>query len=101
MVTVIKQELILSEDELVRLNIIDFGRNNGGVFGGPHKAIRVISNHVVRSMVCTITEDTEEYPERDDFPGWSHVGNHVAVGKKYWNKLRKIYSSKNTWLYSK
>jgi hypothetical protein len=24
-------------------------------------------------------------PERDDWPGWQHAGNHAAIGRLFWN----------------
>jgi len=84
-----KSGLIRSVDELVDLNIIDFGRNNGRAFGGPHKAIEVVGCHVVGTMTYSIyRKNHHNYPQRDDFPEWHHVGNHVADAKEYWNQFK-------------
>lgn len=29
--------------------------------------------------------DFAAYPERGDWPGWKHVGNHPAIGRSLWN----------------
>lgn len=39
MAKILKSGIIHTEDDLVTLNMIDFGRQNGHPFGGPHKAI--------------------------------------------------------------
>jgi len=83
-----RQSMIESVDDLVSLNIIDFGRHNGGLFGGPHRAIEAIASLTVGSMVCTVFhDDLRQYPMRNDFPEWRHVGNHEEIAQLYWNKF--------------
>ena len=81
-----------SVDDLVRLNIVDFGRHNGKLFGGPHNAIALIAQHTVGTMCYTvIPEDYSTYPQRTDFPEWHHVGDHVSIARLYWNKFHALF----------
>src|SRR6185437_15709977 len=91
---VIKSGLIDSEDTLVRLGIIDFGRNNDKLFDGPHNAIRLVSLFCVQTMSYTVLEqDLEQYEAQPRMPDWHHVGVHEGIGRRYWNMFKTHFPS--------
>lgn len=91
---VIESGLIDSEDTLVRLGIVDFGRDNDKLFDGPHNAIRLVSLFCVQTMSYTVLEQNlEEYSVQPGMPVWNHVGGHEAIGRKYWNMFKTHFPS--------
>lgn len=91
---VIKSGLIDSEDTLVRLGIVDFGRNNDKLFDGPHNAIRLVSLFCVKTMSYTVLEqDLEQYEAQPGMPDWHHIGVHEGIGRRYWNMFKTHFPS--------
>src|SRR6266702_7478194 len=82
---VIAQKIFKSELDIMKLNIIDWNCLNGS-WRNPADAVRTISSWFLGRAVYTIArEDLAEFPERDDWPGWKHVGRHERLGRLYWN----------------
>jgi hypothetical protein len=80
----IEQNLIESKDDIFKLDIIDWGRCRP--WENPLKALESIASFFIGHAWYTIIElDLREAPERDDWPGWNHVGNHEYYGRLYWN----------------
>lgn len=80
----IEQKLIESEYDVLRLDIIDWNRSRP--WDHPGDAVRSISSFFINMAHYTIIEtDLRTAPQRDDWPGWKHVGNHEYYGRLYWN----------------
>jgi hypothetical protein len=76
--------LIRSEQDIMKLNIIDWKRHDP--WPDPQAAMHTIFswfNHMAHYTI--VEEDMSQCPERNDFPGWDHVGDHEAYGRLYWN----------------
>lgn len=82
----IKQATFSSAEELVDLHIIDFNRCNGCWNNNSLRAINTAASWMVGRMGYTIIDiDMKSYPQRSDWPDWSHVGSHEYLGKLFWN----------------
>jgi hypothetical protein len=89
---IIEQKLIESTIDLCRLNIIDFHRCNGLWGNNAAVAMNTIGNWLTKNAVYTIYRcDMRQYPDRSDFPGWNHVGNHQELGQLYWNMFHASF----------
>lgn len=86
---VIEQEMIDSQEDLVKLGIIDWNRLNGTSLNMA-EAMRDISGWLIGSAVYTVAEsDLTLAPQRDDFPEWGHEGNaHMALARLFWNDFK-------------
>lgn len=76
--------LIRSEQDIMKLNIVDWKRYDP--WPNPQAAMNTIFswfNHMAHYTV--LEEDMTQCPERNDFPGWEHVGDHEEYGRMYWN----------------
>ncbi len=83
-IEVIEQGEIRSTGDLVRLNIIDWNRFRP--WRDPWQAMERLSWPLINtSLYQIIHTPLLAYPERDDFPGWKHVGDHEEIGRLYWN----------------
>lgn len=83
---IIKQGTFTSLSEIGSLRIMDFNRCNGLWENNPVSAMKTAENFLVEHFQYTVIEtDMRESPERRDWPGWRHVGNHVPLGRRYWN----------------
>lgn len=83
----IEQGIFQSSYDILKLNIIDWNRLNG-TWQHPGDAIRTISSWVIgRAGYTIIEDDLHAYPERTDWPGWEHPGNHERLGRLYWNSF--------------
>lgn len=83
---IIKQGTFTSLSEIGSLRIMDFNRCNGLWENNPVTAMETAGNLLIGNFKYTIVEiDMSKYPERSDWPGWSHVGNHEPLGRMYWN----------------
>jgi hypothetical protein len=81
----IEQGIMRAED-VTRLNFIDFKRTNGLWRNDIMAAIRTASNMLAGTTAYTVAElDLRAFPDRDDWPGWDHIGNHPYLGRLYWN----------------
>jgi hypothetical protein len=78
-------KLFKSQFDLMALNIVDWNRLNG-YWDNPAEALETLSSWFVGTSYYTVVDlDITKAPERDDFPGWEHVGGHERIGKLYWN----------------
>jgi hypothetical protein len=81
---VLDHGLIQSEQDIMKLNIIDWRRHRP--WSDPQAALHTIFSWFDHVAHYTIFEtDMDASPKRDDFPGWDHVGDHEAYGEMYWN----------------
>ncbi len=80
----IEQKIIESEYDILRLDIIDWNRFHP--WDHPGDALRSISSFFIGGAYYSIIEtDLRAAPQRDDWLGWRHVGNHEYYGRLYWN----------------
>ena len=83
---IVEQGLLSSIEDIGRLKIMDFSRCNGLWQDNPVRAMNTAKNWMVGTMSYTILQiDMSKYPQRNDWPGWNHVGSHEHLGKMYWN----------------
>lgn len=81
---ILEQGLIRTEDDLTRLNFIDWNRSSYS--NNPAKTVRGIANWTRKAMKYSIMRcDMHKSPKRDDFPDWKHAGCHEHLGLFYWN----------------
>jgi hypothetical protein len=82
---VLKKGRFESSIDLMKLNIIDWNRLNG-FWDDPGKALESIASWFIGCATYTVIEyDLRNVPDRDDFPGWDHVGHHENMGRLFWN----------------
>jgi hypothetical protein len=91
MAKILKSDIIHTEDDLVALNIIDFGRQNGHPFRGPHRAIHAAFGCASCLTYSVVHMDLTGYPQQPGWPHWEHAGNHVYLGRLYWNAFYSSY----------
>ncbi len=75
------------ESDLMALDIIDFDRLNG-YWPNPGAAMRTIFSHIKdgrASYSIYQVPDFDSVPSREDFPKWKHTGDHLQLGKRFWN----------------
>jgi hypothetical protein len=83
---IIKQGVISSIEEIGSLKIMDFSRCNGSWGENPVCAMNTAKYWMVGRMSYTVLNiDMSKYPQRADWPGWRHAGNHEPLGRAYWN----------------
>ncbi len=85
---IIRSEWIKSRNDLWELDFIRFQGGLNGYWRNPEEAMDTIASWFVGRAVYSIVDVGDGFytaPERTDFPDWKHVGNHVKVGKQYWN----------------
>ena len=83
----IKKGTFESESDLLALDIVDFSRLNG-YWPNAGAAMRTIFNFLKDGNATYEVFNVpgfDDAPPRDDFPDWSHVGNHVDVARRFWN----------------
>lgn len=82
---VISSKMIETELDLMELNIVDFKRSSS--FVNQREALEVATSWLKGIARVTIVgvDDFWDIPDRDDFPGWGHVGHHPQIGKQFWN----------------
>ena len=84
-VEIVRQGIIESEYDLTDLQIIDWSRLYG-YWRHAGDAIHAISSWFIwRAMYTVVKCDLRQAPDRDDWPGWKHVGHHEQLGRLYWN----------------
>lgn len=81
----IYETMIESELDLLELDIIDFKRVSH--FRNQRQALEIAAGWLKGIALVTVVEvdDFWDIPDRDDFPGWDHVGHHPKTGKQFWN----------------
>jgi hypothetical protein len=82
------RQLFKHPAELAALGIIDF-RRIYGYWKSEYAAAIYLGGLLVdvASFVIYDVPDFDAHPERDDWPGWSHVGSHPAIGRKMWDSF--------------
>jgi hypothetical protein len=95
---IIKQKLITSTEDILEANIIDFNRLNG-CWDSPVGALQTILSWFRNAATIAYfqIEDFYDAPEREDWPGWKHIGNHPELGRKYWNWFFWKHSNGQLW----
>jgi hypothetical protein len=89
--TVLDHGIIRSVGDFVRLGVIDWMRYKP-YWRSPQQAMQVVSAPFINKMRFLIAQlDLYDYPERNDFPGWKHVGNHEELGLLYWNHFHYVF----------
>jgi len=90
-VTIVEEGIIRSTADFIRLNIVDWGRFDSH-WESEQDAMDKISPFFVNLFSYTIAKvNFCEYPERDDFPQWEHVGDHVFIGGLFWNYFKYCF----------
>jgi len=80
----IEHGLIKTESDIFKLNIMDWNRLNG-YWCSPSEAVHTIASWFKGHTHYTVMDaDLREAPDRGDFPGWDHVGDHERQGRLYW-----------------
>ena len=83
--TVLNKTQLLHPDDVLTLNLIDFTRLNG-YWDNLLQAAETIFSWWDGAIVTTIKhENYHDAPEREDWPGWEHTGDHPFQGRQYWN----------------
>src|SRR5438552_951850 len=91
MIEVIEQGRLSSRKKVATLGCFDWSRFNG-YWDESSEAIDCVASWLVgRSTYTLLRTNLCNAPERDDFPGWRHNGNHVEMGKRYWNWFHARY----------
>lgn len=89
---VLDHKLIQSEQDIMKLNIIDWKRHDP--WPDPQAAMHTIFSWFNKNAHYTILEENlETAPDRDDFPGWHHTGDHEGFGRLYWNWFQHWHGS--------
>jgi hypothetical protein len=89
--SVLDHGIIRSMGDFVRLGIVDWMRYKP-YWRSPQQAMRVVSAPFINKMSFLVAQlDLHEYPERNDFPGWKHVGAHEELGRLYWNHFHYVF----------
>ena len=97
-IEVLEQGMIESPIDLLKLDVVDWNRLNG-YWRNPGEALeRVGSWFVNTTRYAKLHINLYSYPERDDFPGWKHRGDHEKMGQLFWNYFH--YRFKGTLAYS-
>jgi hypothetical protein len=94
----IKQGMIKSASDISRLGIVDWNRLNGYWENDVTTAIAILNIWVAGHARYTIAHvDLTQFAERDDWPGWSHVGTqHKRIGRLYWNMFQSSFAEAGT-----
>jgi hypothetical protein len=75
--------------ELAALGIIDFRRLHG-YWRTREQALAYLGGLLCGAADYVVYDvpDFGSCPRSDDWPGWAHVGNHPAIGRKLWDWFR-------------
>jgi len=77
---------IKSARDLMKLEIIDWNRLIGYWKNIPEAAESLASWLIEsESQYSIIKCRMDDAPERDDWPGWKHIGHHPEIGQVFWN----------------
>jgi len=88
----ITHKLITSEDDILSLDIINWGPTAIGGFRNVNEAVGTIASWFINtSHYTTVSVDITKAPARSDFPGWGHRGDHPRIGELYWNWFHAHY----------
>lgn len=90
-VTIVEKGIIRSASDFIRLNIVDWKRFSP-YWDSEQHAIDTLSTWFVGRFDYTIAKvNLFQYPERNDFPGWKHAGNHEEIGEMFWNHFKYCF----------
>jgi hypothetical protein len=79
------QTLIGSAHQILQLDIVDWNRLNG-YWEHPAAALETVASWLLGNAVYgKLQVDMSAAPDRDDWPGWQHAGNHAPIGRLFWN----------------
>ncbi len=91
MATVLDHGISRSVGDFVRLGIVDWMRYKL-YWRSPQQSMQVVSAPFINKMSFLVAQlDLHEYRERNDFPGWKHVGAHEELGRLYWNHFHYVF----------
>lgn len=93
LIKIIEEGIIRSTNDFVRLNVVDWKRFKPYWKSEQH-AMDNLGLHFLGMCYTIAKVPMCEYPERDDFPGWQHVGDHESMGRVFWNFFHYIYDGK-------
>ncbi len=80
----ITHKLITSEDDILSLDIINWGPTAIGGFRNVNEAVGTIASWFINtSHYTTVSVDITKAPARSDFPGWGHRGDHPRIGELF------------------
>ncbi len=81
------QRQFQSPSDVLRADVVDIYRLNG-YWSNPGDALdRIFAVLDSGPAVYGVYDvpDFDSAPQREDFPGWTHVGGHVPIGRRLWN----------------
>lgn len=82
---VIEEGWIQSKEDLLKLDIVDWNRLID-YWDNTREALESISSWLEGHTRYAIVQcSMGKAPQRDDWPGWDHVGNHAQMGRIFWN----------------
>src|SRR6266487_3182346 len=89
---ILRRGAFKSEYDLLELDILDWNRLMG-YWENTAEAVQAIASWLIDTSIYKVVRcDLTEAPEREDWPGWKHGGNHPEIGKRYWNWFHWKYN---------
>ena len=79
----IDEGIINNVYDFLNLHIVDMNRKYS--FGNAGDLIKIVMAYLEKKAVYQVWEVSLDVPQRDDWPGWGHVGTHNKVGRNFWN----------------
>lgn len=84
--------LIRSAGDISRLGIVDWSKLRPF-----HNDISLVTDIITGCMgehasYVVVKVDLREYPKREDWPGWEHIGKHVPIAQLFWNFFHANYT---------
>lgn len=90
-ITLLEHDVIRSVGDFLRLHLVDWNRYKE-YWTSPQHAMDIVSSWFIGAYYYYILEvDLWAYPQRDDFPGWKHAGDHEEQGQLYWNHFHYLF----------
>lgn len=89
---IIEQKIIETWYDMLRLDVIDWSRPYG-MWEHPGETVRAITSCFCKKARYTIIQhDLLGAPDRDDWPGWTHTGDHPSLARLFWNDFHTRFS---------
>lgn len=83
--TIVETGRFKSRRDILKLNVVDWNRLIN-YWDNIDEAVEAISSCLIGIADYSIIEcDMNAAPQRDDWPGWNHVGTHEQMGYLFWN----------------
>jgi hypothetical protein len=80
-----------AEDLVDRYRVVDLNRR---MHFKMHEAYEFLDNCVVSPIACSLevyqVDNFWACPEVPGWPGWTHVGNHVGIGEKFYSFMKTV-----------